>query len=369
MADYQVWLARDDGAPLTDVPFETLDYTVVLHDVGALSMALPPDTDWDLFAAHRRLTVYRDNRLESVYLITRRWRATDAKGLRTMGITAYDGKWLLGTPSKKSGRVVAYVAGSTQARMYGPADDLCKQIVRDNLTSPTGTSSAARTISSEWLVVQPNAGLGPSLRIDLAWANCLVSLQDIANSAYSMGTPTFWDVVPVNPLTWEFRTSLSQPGLDHSYPDGDPPVLLTEDEGTLLEPKIDEDYTDEITYVYGGGSGSEAARVIVPVEDTVRSGRSIFGRREAFVNASGQSGATAVQSEAYRALYEGRPKLTFTGKVQNTAGCRYGIEWAQGYRVSAEYFGYRFDCIVPTVHVSVDSKGKETIDGGLWVVE
>jgi len=365
VARHELWLARDDGTRLALIDtVVSFAYSIVVHDVGVCSLVLPGSYDAELMQPDRRIDVLRDGVLQRVYLVRRRIDQVDRRGIRSLKVVAYDGNYLLGNPSKTSGRIVAYNAASPQADVSGPADDLLKEVIRDNLGADALT---ARQISTTYLTVQANSSSGPTITKAFSYRNVLAVLQDLVLEAREAGTDVYWDVAPVSQMAWEFRTSTGQPGRDHTYPGGNPPVHLSYEEGTLAEPVLDEDWTDEATFVYAGGQGEEDARIIETAEDTARSGRSIFGRRERFIDARQETSSDAVQAAAYQALSEGRPSSRFAARILDQPGCQYGLHWSWGDKVTAVYRGRSFDCVIRSVAVSVDSNGKETVSAALEV--
>ncbi len=368
MSSYEFWLDRDGGTRLrlldSVVSFE---YALVVHDVSVLTLTLPGSFDKALLEPDRRIEVWRapeggSLQLERVFLLRRRLDKTDEHGKRTIAVTAYDGNYLL------SGRIAAYAAGAAQVYATQEADELMRVALGWNLDSVY--APAARAISSSYFTMPLlSTYVGPVLTKGWAWRNVLPVLQEIAQAADEAGTPIYWDMVPVSATAWEFRTRSGQPGYDHSYPDGQHPVLLGLEYGNLAEPALDEDWTNEVTYVYGAGQGEGAARTISGVEDTARSGRSLFGRREALADARNESTTAGVTAAANARLREGRPRRTFSAKIVDSPGTRYGLHWRWGDKVSACYDGQQFDCIVRVVRVALDGNGKETVEARLEVQE
>ncbi len=162
------------------------------------------------------------------------------------------------------------------------------------------------------------------------------------------------------PSKYEFRTYVNQIGLDHTYPSGVNPVLLGVEYGNLTGPKLSEDYSQEANVIYGGGQGYESDRYVYEVEDTVRSGRSIWGRREGWRDARADS-TSAVQDEAKAALAESKPRIRFEGNIMDCPGTVYGIHWRWGDRVSAVYGGQTYNAQITTVRVQRDA-GSETVE-------
>lgn len=353
MAEYEVWLDRDDGNRLALLDdFEQLDYTLAANDVGTCQITLPGDWSTTLWAADRKLEVWRKPdgghlALERVYLLTGIDQQTDRDGLRRVVLEAVDGNDLLRR------RLVAYAAGSTSATMTAAADDLMKAIVRQNMT--TAATDTDRSWSTGYFSVQTNLSLGPSIVKAYSRRNVLGVLQELSEAAkQTTGPETFFDVPSPEPDTYEFRTHVDQIGLDHTYPDGINPVLLGVEYGNLVEPRLTEDYSEEVNLVYAGGLGQESDRYVYEIEDTVRSGRSIWGRREGWRDSRGDT-TTPTQDEGRAALVEGKPKIRFEARVVDCPGTVYGVHWRWGDRISATYGGQVYNAPVNVVQVRRDA--------------
>ncbi len=348
MANYEVWLARDDGTRLALLDdWEALEYVQSAHSVGSCSMTLPGDWSTGLFAADRKLEIWRKSEggalsLERVYLIAAIGQDTDAQGISRIRLEGVDGNDLLRR------HIVAYAGGSTQATMNAPADNMMKAIVRQNLS--TAATSTARTLSL--FSVQANSSQGPSVSKAFSRRDVLGVCQEIAEaSKQSTGPRVYFDVMSPVSSAYEFRTYPGHLGADHTYPNGVNPVLLGQEYGNLTEPKVVQDYSEEVTVVYGGGQGEGASRYVYEIEDSARSGRSIWGRKEAFRDARTEASSSGVADEARAALAEGRPKLRFSGKILDSPGTVYGLHWRWGDWLSASYRGQIYNAPVDVVRV------------------
>lgn len=357
MPRHEVYLDRDDGTRLALLDqFESLEYALVVNDIGACTIVLPGSFA-SLVAPDRRIEVWRAPEsgklaMQRVYFTRKIKDQTDRDGNRWLIVTGYDGNYLL------AGRIVAYAVGSAQASQTDQADDLMKSIVDENLGS--GATDSSRDWSGNSLTVQADLAAGPSLTRGFSRRNVLTVLQDLAESARQAGTEVYFDVVSTTPTALEFQTFTGQRGRDHTYPNGSPPVLLGVEFSNLAEPEHDQDYSDEVTFAYAGGQGEGSERVIQTAEDTTRSGRSIWGRREGFADARNESAAGGVTAAAQALVAEGRPRRRFTGRIVDTPGTRYGVHWAWGDKVTAVYEGQSFDAHIRAVRVTVDKGGLET---------
>lgn len=362
-ATYAIWLLTDDGVDLAQLDrIHSLEYSMAVNDIGACKLVLPGDYDYALFGPDNIVEVWRQPdggalHLERAYLIRRRVRKTDANGLPSIEVTGYDGNELL------KRRIVAYYSGSAQASQTDQADDMCKVIVRQNMGA--SVTDTARDWDSTLFTVAADLAAGPSISKSFAWRNVLNVLQDIAEASRTAGTRLYWDVVPLGSAKFEFRTFTGQRGIDHSYPDGQGVVLVGMEYGNLADAELDEDWSEEATYVYGEGQGEGANRTQQTAEDTIRSGRSVWGRREVLADARDQSASAGVLARARQRLDEGRPTIRFKGRIVDTEQSKYGLHWHWGDKLTGIYEGQKYDAMVRTVRVSVDENGRETVDARL----
>jgi hypothetical protein len=72
-----------------------------------------------------------------------------------------------------------------------------------------------------------------------------------------------------------------------------------------------EDYTDEGTFCYAGGSGKEAARVYTNAQNDARLVATPLNRREIFYQNTNEADPAVLADGARAELYENRPKINF----------------------------------------------------------
>ena len=364
MSDYTLYVELQDPFGTKLAEFDTflgLDLVRAVDDIGQFVLDVDPATNRDLFRLDGRLGVWRrvqDGPLEllteSVFLVRKVRRQRRASGEQVLRITAPGANDLLRR------RIVAYAAGSAEADQTDYADDLMKEIVSHNLGA--SATVAARSWAA-YLSVEAQRGLGPSVSKAFSRRNVLTVLQELAQDAAYEGTPVHFDVVAPTAGGLEFRTYVDQRGVDRSLSSGDP-LVLSEEAGTLVEPDLEEDYSDEVTYVYAGGQGTEADRATAEAYDTARIGASPFGRIEAWRDARQAATAATLAAEAEGFLRDGRPRRVFTAKVADTPGVRFGTHWHWGDRLAASYAGQTLECTVRAIRVRV-ADGKETVTAAL----
>lgn len=366
-ATYQIFISDALGNRLVaPKDWSEVEYVRAENNIGALTLTLPYYYDRNIFKKDGTIEVWRslDGGLpyldvETLWLI-RGWRRTIKRGLRFWIIRAVDLNHLL------KRRIVDYFAASAQAAQTDQADDMCKVIVRQNFTA--AATDATRSIGT-YLTVQADVAAGPSIRKAFAWRNVLTILQELAQASFQAGTYLAFDIVPTvlpnsgSTIQFEFRTYTGQRGVDHTFPGGNPPVLLGPAFDDLDEVILDEDASDEITRSIVGGQGTEAARSIARANDAARQGESPFNLCEGFQNAYNESDtATGLPDEADTLLKSGRPKKNLSGKIVQTSGFIYGLHWRWGDLVTAQIENDSFNAHIDRVHVNVKQDTGETVE-------
>lgn len=368
MSTYSIWLDDPFGNHLADASnFLLLEYSRVVNAISTLKLTLPGDFNPQfIINPDGRIEVWR--KLDSgreyldtnvVWLIKKVDKKIDASGLQTIVIEADTPLSVLREP----GRFVNYYAGtSTAIYASAPADDQIKQVARENI----GTSALSTRNISAYISIDGDLGLGASVAKSFAWRDCLKVMQEFADASTTAGTYVAFDIVADTPTTLTFRTFTGQRGVDHRFPGGINPVLISPEMGNLGETLLSVDYRNEITWVTAGGKGDGNQRLIANVQDLTRQGASPFGLREYFKDATQYSTTTGLSAEANAVLRSGRARTIFQGKLIDTPDSRYGVDWAWGDYVTAQAFGQLIDCRIDAVSVSVKpGSGYERVDAWL----
>lgn len=363
---WEIWLDDPYGNRL-----KLLDQVIsaravrVANNVGSVALVLPSVYD-DLWRLDGVIEIWRKPEGGALKMFNayfnRAPRYYDANGLDLTAWAGPDGVHLL------KRRVVAYAAESAQAQMTDQADDMMKEIVRDNLT--TDCVDTDRNWTANGLTVAGNVALGPSLTLGFARRNVLDVLRDLADASRQAGTYLYFDMVPTvgsgGTIGFDFRTYTGQPGKDRTGADQ---LVFGKEWGNLNGASLEYNFSDEITVCYAGGQGTGADRTVEEVEDTTRSGASPWGRIEGFTNASGLSSSSdAYVAAGQAALMAGRPKLRFTGTLVETDNCRFGVHWNWGDKVIVSYRKRQYSAVITAVDISISKDGKEQIAGTFEVV-
>ena len=329
-----------------------LGYARVVNDIGTLVLELDPDSDASMFQRDSRLGVWRNGALdtECVWFVRKVKRVLAASGERRLRVTAYSANELLRR------RIVAYNAGSAQAQKSDYADDMMKEVVAENLgASATDTDRRWST----YLTIAGDLSAGQDIDKAFSRRNVLTVLQELADASAEAGTNLYFDIVTPTPGALVFATYTGQRGDDRTIATG-APVLFSPELGNLADGELEEDYANEVTVVYAAGKGEGDEREVVEVEDTARSGASLFNRIEALRDARNAETTAELTAEGNGFLKAGRPRLLVGGSIVDTPQCRYGVEWKWGDKVTVQFEGRQFDAHINSIQVAI-SDGNETI--------
>lgn len=361
---YELWMTTDRGERIAQLDYSLgFSASITTNGIGRLTLSLPATFDTTLLAVDRMIQVWRQPTGGALSLwrpyFLRRWKfATQTNG-ETLTLYGADPNELL------TRRIVAAYSGSAQASKTDYADDMMKAIVTESLSNAIAPIPTAGTRVWGNLSVADDWSQAPSIHDAFAFEYLLRNsggglLADISKAAKIAGGEVFFDVgvktATSNSISFEFATKMGQPGADVSNR-----VIFDQVNDNLRNASLDFDYSDEVTYVYGGGQGEGTARVIQQAYDSTRYGASIWNRREAMADARNQPTAAGVLSAARTVLDAGKPQLRFGGMPIDTQGTRFGIDWNYGDRVTASYRGYTFTAIIRMVNITVDSDGEEVI--------
>lgn len=364
-ADYTIWLTDSTGVILDIIDdWLLLRYVRALNAIGMLSLILDGNYNISFLKVDGRIIVWRnvDGKsyidTDTVWLIRGITRRLEPNGTETIIANAVSANEIL------SRRIVAEDSDTGQADKSDLADDMMKEIVAESLGSSASTD---RDIST-YLSIESDTSQGPTVSKEFAKRNVFDVLLEISETTVQAGSPVYFDILAPTHDTLEFRTYRGLRGVDHSFPGGLNPIVLSPDRGNLADIVREYNYQDEITYVYCGGQGVGGAQVFEIAVSSDRINTSVLNRREVFVNAAAARDRFAVLDEAKTALRAGRPKRTFQGQLLDAPGTKYGVNWGFGDKVTAEFRGESLDCTVDGIEV-VFQQGRETIRASLRVVE
>lgn len=366
-ATYELEILSGVGVPLArTMQYHMLDYARTVNGVGALSLVInKQNADWDWFEKDHQIRIWRSVSGSAPTLdMSTSWFVGARERVDTEGVYIIDAR---DATSLLARRIVAYDAGTSYTSKTNFADDMMKEIVRENMGT-SATDTARQWSTARWLV-QGDRGAAPSITKAFTRRNVLAILQDIAAASAINGTYLAFDVIAyITEYTFVFRTYTGQRGTDQRISNGGA-FILSMEAGTLANARYKEDWRDEATVVYAGGQGLADDRVVQSAENATRSSISPFGRTEDFYNAlSAGLDTSAVLSAAESELRRKRPRRIFTGEITEQSQLRYGVDYHLGDYVTAEIGDLSFDCRLDTIHIRVD-QGNETVRAALRLEE
>ena len=361
--EYSIWYSDAFGRGRRRLAsWARLDAERRLNQIGILhELLLPLDSaPAVLLQRDARLDIWRDPStssgqasplMETAWYI-RRFGFVERAGLRYLSLGGYDALYHL------AARIVVGAATSARAVKSGPADDVIKAYARENLGS---LSDAAERDLSAYLTVADDVGAGPEIERRVARQNLWRVMQGICFESAQRGTRLYVDLVPLPDGRLELRTFVDVRGVDHRRA-GLGPVALSVEVGTLAESERSRDYTDEHSYVYVGGRGIDAERLVVEVGDDARAASSPWGRREVWVDGRYLSSSDSLTALGNATLWQGLP----VEQISGLAGAGFGERWGFGDLVEAALRDEVADCRVDQCRVIVAEDRIERARVGLY---
>lgn len=366
--DYRVYLNSASGVRIVQVPFVELGYTLAVNSIGSLTLKVPSTFDLTAVARDSQIEVWRSVDGDDAYLeADKRWfvrkvtQELRANGERIITLGAVCCNDLLRR------REIAYDADTTYTTKTGAADDLIKALARENLGTLVDSNrdvQGAANISA-LLAIDSNVGQGATIAIAATRDNLLAACQKLAAASITAGAYIAFDIT-WNGATFVLRTYAGQRGTDHRSPSSLNPVILSPDFGNLSDVVVEDNYTEEATVIIAGGQGTGSSRSIATATDTVRVTASPFGHIERFVQANTTEDATTLADVADSALRSGRPRRNVAGRIQETNGVRYGVQWGWGDQVTVQIDEVSANARIDAVTVGV-AGGVETIDAAIRI--
>lgn len=368
-ANYELYVQSTVGVTLG--PLHTLNRCVYgrsENDAGAMTLTFPDylyNPSW--FAPFNRILVMRQIANGPFYvdletpwfIIEGPYYAFDSDGTQMITVECLDALGLV-----LGSRNVAYNDNNAYTYKLDEADDMMKQVVRENL----GDLATDTTRSLAGLVnVAPYGSSAPIIRYgSFARQQVLDVLKNIADaSATNASTPTWlgFDVVlpDANSGVLEFRTYINQRGADHRFPGGYPPVVLDINAGNIASGKSGVSYREAASYIYAGGPSVGDIRPIVPSQNSAMLALSPFARIERFVDGSQYSDPAALTNFALAARRASRPRRSMETTITEVQNTLRGVHWDYGDYLTGSSRDGTFDFRVNNIVVTLEADGQ----GGL----
>jgi len=365
---YELKFANPSGVYLNPIDdYLSLVYSMVVGDIGEATLIVPGTYDKSYFVPDSKLEIWRKvgsyaTHLEGdrVWFLRGLKTVVDDTGVKTYELRFKDSNELLKT------RIIAYSDSTSYTVKADNADDMMKAAVRENI-GPSAVDTARINVN---ISVDADLGLGVSITKDFARNVLIEVLKSIAEQSMQESIDSgnvlqaiFFDLVCTNPVsnTFVFRTFAGYRGNDRRS---------STSQGVLIGPKyrnigaytIDEDWSEEVTYVYVGGAGEEDVRVIGTASDAARIGRSFIGRREGWIESRDTVSQTALNAEGDAWLIAHRPRRVVEATFTDQPGSTYGVNLFLGDYITFESDDLSLDMRLNAVTVTVGPSGEDKID-------
>jgi len=352
---------RPESATLQKIilDFHNLEATRVVSGVGAIAITLAESqmTDFPLQADTRMALTLSDgsySHLFGIYLL-------GGWVWQTIGNQRYVTLNGLCLNSLLMRRIVAYAAGSEQAKKSGAADNIMRAVVRENLGS---LASGDRDISAYGFSVEADLSIAQSVSMAFAWRKVIDVIADISRVAYQQNAEQlYWDIVPGSD-GWSGMFQVRKSFFRDRRMSSPYALWLSPDNRTLGEIVESYDRRDAYNYVYAGGQGNGAGRVIVYVSDSGDISQSVIARAESFYDGAQYSERTTLTAAAHKYLRAGKPKTTVQAKLND--GYLYGRDITVGDALTVKGHA-EYDMILRAVRLS-SSDGVTTFETTLEAI-
>lgn len=358
-------LSPTDETVLALRDFVRLEVGRAQNSIGRLTLVLQGDYPFGLFQPDNRILVYRqaDNGLMTLlgkthYFIDRITRSYASPESYLYTIEGVDSIGLLDR------RLVAYLRDTDYADKTienlndGPADDLMKAYVRENF-GPDALDSN-RNISSLIWSVAGDRGLGTNTERRASFRSVLSTLSDLARGNAPDGKDLIFDFLADQSRKLLFDVWIDAQGTDRTLL-SPAPVVFTPESGSLIDPKLVLDYSDSVNYVYVGGFGDGAGRLVREVSNTVDVNASPWARREYFEDQRDYDVASVLDAAGESVLAQYGPKVRVEARGNDVPGTVFGTDYYYGDRVSVVMGDYQVDAVVRSFRLSVQ-EGSDQLD-------
>lgn len=361
-AEYELFVQQPNGVYLAPLPkINRCAYGRTENDAGEMTLIVPGDVyDLGVFAPFNRILVQRQlaNQAPVIdletpwFIVDGPYEILDQTGNLSWQIGCMDALGLI-----LNSRNVAYNDNNSYTYKLDYADDMMREIMRENF-GDLATDTTRNLAGS--LSFAPENSAAPQIRMgSFARQQVLAVLQDIANaSANNATTPTWlgFDVVLADPnaVELQFRTYISQRGVNHSWPNGTPPVVLDADLGTLANVQVGVSYKDVASYVYAGGPAIQDVRSVATDENDPVMALSPFARQEVYIDGTQLTDATALQQLATAEIRKRRPLRVFTAELVEKENVLRGVHWNYGDLLAAVWRSQYYTVRVNKIGITLE---------------
>lgn len=261
-------------------------------------------------------------------------------------------------------RIVAYPDGTLYATkdVATYAGNMLKAYVRENMGTlivaadrDGGSSAQTGADVSAYLTIEPDRNDGAQVTMSTNRRSLFYACQDICKASALAGTYLVFQIVASSPQQLTLKTFQTALGTNHGL-SSKSPVTISGARGTLNNPHLFIDASQEVTAVIAGGAGSEDERLIMTSLDTALINALPFGRFEEFYSVASVDDEVVLQDAADARLREKRSYIVFTGDLNETDSLQRGIHYDFGDILIAEAFGQKFNVRMDVFRMFVQNK-------------
>jgi hypothetical protein len=232
-------------------------------------------------------------------------------------------------------RAVLYPSGTGGTDKAGPADDVMKNIVRENVGANALIANARiRDGVTLGFSVAPNLSQAPNWEGAFAFRNVLEVLQDIVKAVQFD-----FSVVWLGGQSFEFRTHYPRIGSDRSGAGTAPATVFALDRANMLSPYATRSRTEEVNVVIVLGQGEETNREFVVREDTAARLISPWNTVEKTHDARNTDTVAGLQAVGDAQLKEQAATRHISFQVIESEATLYGRDFFLGDLILANFSG------------------------------
>jgi len=234
-----------------------------------------------------------------------------------------------------SRRIVAYAAGTSQSSKNKAADDMMREIVRENLAEAAGVE---RNISGYGISVESDLTLASTVELSFSWQKVFDTINKIAETAYAKNQEKLvWDFTPQGE-GWNVIYRVRKDGFRDRRVGQSNELVIHEGSGIIDEVTSSYDRRGSSNFVYGGGKEIGTDRMIRTVFNNSDLVRSPIARAEAFYNGSNDEEDELISGSSSR-LSELGPVVKYQAKLLEGPDFRYGRDIQIGDLLTLGGFG------------------------------
>jgi hypothetical protein len=244
-------------------------------------------------------------------------------------------------------RIVVPPAGQEYATKTGLAESVIKSFVADSMVSPLDANRIFNGVT-----VAADSGAGNIITFSARYTNLL----SVCETVSEQGNLDYGIIggSEVGEFIFDAR------GLwGNDYREGNTagniPIIFSIERDNMLIPILSLNYSAEQNFMYVGGEGQGAERVIQEVQNSAAIATSPWGRKESFVESRSQNSVDALVAAGQTELEARKAKQALSFSIRQTDSSRWIRDWNLGDLITAKYYEYAFDRQIVDIGVLVSS--------------